>query len=126
MKFNMDCARDILITVESQELGKNLSFKELCSKLSDYSEDDIHYACIKLKEANYLEVKVINLCGNDISPIHHIGDLTFNGHEFLSDIRSDNTWNKTKEIAGKVGSYSLHALTQIASEVITNLISSQF
>lgn len=126
MKFNMDCARDILITVENQDLGNTLNFDSLCLILQNYTEDEIYYACIKLNEADYLEVKVINLCGQEISPIHHIGDLTFYGHEFLSNIRSDNNWNKTKEIATKVGSFSISALSQIATGVITQLINSQF
>lgn len=51
-------------------------------------------------------------------------DLTPKAHEFINNIRKDTNWNKTKEVAGKVGSFSLNVLSQIATNVITSLINS--
>ena len=51
-----------------------------------------------------------------------VGDLSPAGHKFLADVRQDNIWNSTKEIAAKVGSKSLDTLIQISSNVITELI----
>lgn len=51
--------------------------------------------------------------------------LSPTGHQFLSDIRSDNNWNKTKEIAKNIGSDSLSALKDIAAGVITAMIQKQ-
>nr|WP_242851552.1 DUF2513 domain-containing protein [Clostridium sp. DMHC 10] len=51
-----------------------------------------------------------------------IHDLSPYGHEFLANIRSDTNWSKTKEIASKVGSFSLDALSKIAVSVVTSLI----
>lgn len=47
------------------------------------------------------------------------------GHQFLSDIRSDNNWTKTKEIAHTVGSESLSAIKDIATGVISSLVQKQ-
>ena len=52
-------------------------------------------------------------------------DLTPLAHQFLSDIREDTNWNKTKEIAKSVGSTSMDAIRQIAAGVISSLIHSQ-
>ncbi len=54
--------------------------------------------------------------------IKSINDLTFVGHEFLEDIKSDNTWNKTKSVAKNIGTFSLHTLKDISAEVISDLI----
>ena len=45
---------------------------------------------------------------------------------FLADIRQDTNWNRTKDIAKNVGSYSIKALSGIASQVIADVISRQF
>ena len=51
-----------------------------------------------------------------------ISDLTPFGHEFISNIRSNNIWSKTKSIAEIVGSKSLDALVNISSGVIAKVI----
>ena len=48
--------------------------------------------------------------------------LSVSGHEFLENIRNNNTWNKTKEISQKLGTSSLNFISQIASNVISDLI----
>mgnify|MGYP002958432843 FL=1 len=58
--------------------------------------------------------------------VGRIYDMTYAGHQFLANIRSDNIWKGTKAIASKIGSSSLDAITQIASNVITELIKAQF
>ena len=50
--------------------------------------------------------------------------LTPEGHQFLSNIREDNNWNKTKEIAASVGSNALDVIKDIASGVVASLIQS--
>lgn len=51
-----------------------------------------------------------------------ISDLSPEGHEFLNNIRDDTNWHKTKEVAGKIGSFSLNMLSQIATNIVTSLI----
>ena len=40
----------------------------------------------------------------------------------LANIRNDNNWNKTKNIAKQMGSFSLETLKDVASNVISDLI----
>ena len=56
------------------------------------------------------------------SSVYKIEDLTYEGHQFLADIRSDTTWNKTKETAKNIGTESLHAIKDIAIATATTLI----
>lgn len=125
MKLNPDCIRDILITIESMEYNSVYTLAKLQANLPDYSEDVLNYHCLQMIDADLLNAKAINVMG-EISPqIWRIFDLTYQGHQFLADIRSDTSWNKTKTIARTVGSESLHALKDIAVGVVTSTIQKQ-
>ena len=125
MRLNSDCIRNILITVESIEYDTAYSMSEFCNKLPNYSEDELNYHCLQLIDAGFLNATAINIMGHTTPRVWKIFDLTYPGHQFLADIRSDTTWNKTKVIAKSVGSESVHALKEIAVGVVTSAIQSQ-
>lgn len=123
MRLNPDCIRDILLTVEENTgYGTSMHYDDDTSYeyLESYTHDEVMYH-IRQSEFSNLIIKVSYFIGggcliNDLSPM---------GHEFLANIRSDTNWNKTKDIAKNVGSYSLDALSKIATSVITSMINSQ-
>ena len=124
MKLNPDCIRDILLCVEANtDLQHFLSIgpQDIPEEISQYSLDEIMY-----------HIKQAELSGLLIAPSWYLDGgcmikyLLPSGHQFLSDIREDTNWNKTKEIAKTVGSNSLDALKQIATEVISSVIKNQF
>lgn len=125
MILNPDCVRDILLTIESGNLGDYWNVEKLAAKIP-YSEDEIHYCCLKLDEAGFVDVCTVPQMGTSVEGIKSIHDLTFYGHEFLENIKNDNNWNKTKDIAKSVGSFSINALKDISASVISNLITAQF
>ena len=121
MRLNPDCIRDILFVVEnnatySNYVSEETIFKELTPK---YSREEILYH-VRQCEHTRLFLKVVHYFGG-----FSIQDLSPYGHQFINDIRQDNNWSKTKEIAKSVGSFSLDVLKDISSQVITNLISNQ-
>lgn len=122
MKLNPDCIRDILISVEEMDYGSMYTISKLHEKLPIYSEDELQYHCIQLLDGGFLNAKTINVIGYTGPQIWRIFDLTYQGHQFLADIRSDTAWNRTKEIAKNIGSESIHALTDIAVGVVTSAI----
>lgn len=126
LKLNPDCIRDILITVESMEYNTVYTLTTLCQNLSSYSKEELNYHCIQLIDAGLLNAKTINFLGQISPELWRIFDLTYSGHQFLADIRSDTTWNKTKQIAKSIGSESLHAIKDIAIGVVTTAIKNQF
>ena len=126
MRLNPDCIRDILITVESMDYNTAYTLTNLCAQLPSYSDEELNYHCLQLIDAGFLNAKAINVIGQTSPQIWRIFDLTYPGHQFLADIRSDTTWNRTKDIAKTVGSESLHALKDIAVGVITSTIQNQF
>ena len=120
MRLNPDCIRDILLALEEHINNCGIVFSvndknEL--NLNQYSDDEIEY-----------HIQQCNLSGffydysRQLGGAHRIKDLTPLAHEFLANIREDNNWNKTKECAKKIGSFSINALMGIASNVVSAAI----
>lgn len=122
MKPNPDCIRDILITVENMNYNSSYTVQQLHDHLPAYSIEELNYHCLQMIDAELLNAKSMNVIGYISPQIWRIFDLTYTGHQFLADIRSESTWNKTKSIAKNVGSESLHALKDIAVSVVTSAI----
>lgn len=125
MRLNTDCIRDILLAIESMEYGEIWTINTLAEILPDYSINELQYHCIQLVDAQLINASIVNVIKSP-PMVAKINDLTYLGHQFLADIRSDTTWNKTKRIAKIVGSESLHALKDIAINVVTTAIQNQF
>lgn len=87
--------------------------------------DDIHYACKKLSEAEFIDSESAKYLIGGVR-VAVVNDITYAGHEFLANIRKDSVWTGVKSIAGKVGATSLSALAQIATNVVTELIKAHF
>lgn len=120
MKLNSNCVRDILIAIEDstnfQEAVNNNQLEAL-DVLRPYTSEEILYHLRQLSWAGLIQDFNYYADGG-----YSILDLSPKGHEFLNNIRSDENWNRTKNLASKVGSHSLSALQQIASGVISATI----
>lgn len=119
MRLNADCVRDVMLFLE--ENLELVSFLE-CSNIEiNYNSSDVTYTCAKLIEAGYLIGNTtVDLSGHMKVVINSI---TWNGHQFLDNVRSNTVWNKTKETAIKLGSVSVSFLSNIATQIIANVIS---
>lgn len=142
MKLNLDCVRQILLCVEENtDLRKYCFFidsdlEETVTSLGDPPIPIPDYQANLLKKFDNNELiyhirycvqaDLLYLNGSfDVYQIV-IPDLTPKGHDFLENIRDNQVWAGVKSISTKVGSKSLDAITQIASNVITQLIKAQF
>lgn len=124
MRLNPDCIRDLLIAIEDKSTFTSCftySVAANISTLNEYSHEEVLYHANQANMSGF----IIGFQPYDAGNYFTVSDLTPKGHEFLANIRSDTNWNKVKEISRKVGSSSLNALSQIASNVITNIISFQ-
>lgn len=122
MKFNIECVRDVLLEIESLDFNHSLPFKELAQKLDSYSSDELSYTCLKLYEAGFLKI-VIKNTGTSVHVVRII-DITYEGHQFLENIRNQSMWDKIKEKAHSIGSISIPVIQQIAGTVLTDSIQS--
>lgn len=124
MKLNPDCIRDILIYVEAKTDLQNtvhISPNNVPLELSSYKPNELLYHIKQCELSNLFGGKVYWFMDSGCE----IQYLSPSGHKFLSDIRSANAWQKTKQVAGVVGANSIDTLKQIAAGVITALIQNQ-
>lgn len=119
-----DCIRDILISVEEKtSLNDPIRFDpgKIPSTLTQYPDDVILYHVKQCELSGLFGGKTYWFLDGGCM-VQYLSPL---GHQFLSDIRSDNNWTKTKEIAHTVGSESLSAIKDIATGVISSLVQKQ-
>ena len=125
MKLNVNCIRDVLLELEKLPFQQSCSISNLTDALPKYEPDDITYTCLKLAEAGYINIKTIQNIAMSNPIIRSVEDITYEGHQFLANIRSDTVWSNIKEVSKKVGSNSISAISQIATGVITEIIKAQ-
>lgn len=125
MRLNPDCTRDILIFLEERTSANGVleySARNMSEQLNDplrYSAEEVMYHISQCALSGFFVGYEEDCSGNFI-----LRDISPKAHEFLANVRSDTVWNKTKSVAGKIGTTSLNALCQIASTVISELIKS--
>lgn len=124
MKLDHDLVRKILLVIESSDKLQGPNEIELLEKISGtYDRNQIAYSISKLREAKYITGRVV--WGNNAAAMIEPGNLTYEGHQFLDNIRDDGVWKHTKNILSKFSSVSLTLVSKIAAEVITQLIEKQ-
>lgn len=116
MKRDMDLIRDILIKVEEND-GK-LFIKGNVGE-EEYERDCYHVEL--LKEAGFLVANITKTDGGIYYSVS-ISRLTWEGHNFLDNIRSDTVWKKVKSRLAKVGeTASIEVISKIATTIVTQL-----
>lgn len=123
MRLNPDCIRDILLSVEEKSDGMNSVTidRDMFPRLERYTTGEIYYHVRQSADANLLSDMKEDLIGNC-----RVRDLTPIGHEFIANIRKDSLWERTKDTAKMIGSNSLKAIVQIASNVVAEVIKAKF
>jgi hypothetical protein len=108
MKRDMDLVRSILLTIEQSPQAKIARIPSIGS----YTDDELAEHTRLAFSAGLLEgVQHQSMKGPP--QFLNVG-LTWDGHEFLEKIRDPDVWDKTKTAAGKVGSWSLPLLADLA------------
>lgn len=128
MKLNHDLVRLSLLYIEEYAFyRKSVSSDDMIKTkdFANYTKDEIVYTLDKLIEAGYIK-GVIKKSDMDFNPklIAIISSITWQGHEYLDNIRDDIVWNKTKKAFSKFTSVSLSVANKIATQVITSMIMS--
>lgn len=113
MILDRDCVRDLLLTIESDSFNNTLFLEKICenSRIKSYSKETVTYAIQKLKEANYIHA-TIQYAGN--APYFvSVSSITWEGHNFLDNVRDPAIWDKVKTSSSKVTSVSLPLLAEL-------------
>ncbi len=135
MKLDPECVRDVLLYLESN-LGyvdrydcglehSEITFKTIADDLSkehDYDTDSVNYAIEKLLEVGFITSNKQARGNNNTILYAPISDITWNGHQFLNNIRKQSIWDATKSGAKKIGATSITALNMIAMEIVKTIV----
>lgn len=118
MKLNHDSVRELLL-----ELEENLDLSDQVELNQENSPEDKLYAAMKLIEAGYVDGTTHRFMGGGF--IIWIKSITWEGHQFLDNIRPKTSWETAKTTASKIGGASIKILSDIAAKVTTELINNQ-
>lgn len=122
MKLNHDCIRDVLKQVEN-----DMHFTEMKQSLSlnidGYSHDEVTYTLMLLVDSGYVVGDIRKYNDGAVNVLYK--HLTMKGHELLDNIRDDNVWKSTKEKLNKISSVSIGIINDVASQIISNILSKQ-
>jgi hypothetical protein len=118
MKCDMDLIRDLLLHVESDPLfdGRRWVSPDTPADFDpsgNHSMEEINYHLDLLIEAGFLK-------GKPGASFHAplINRLTWDGHEFLNDIRDQDIWSKTKKRLEGLQSVALGIVAEVAKAEI--------
>lgn len=124
MKLDHDCVRDVLIYIEDKhKMGSFLHLDDFldAKELHKYDPDEIKYVLLKLLEAKYIEASP-PAYSNGILVEFSCGGLSWDGHQFLENIKDPKIWKKTKKAASKVASASLTILSSLAASILSKYL----
>lgn len=129
MKFNLDCARDILfllenkLTISSDLEIELLSLGDIMPNLKEYDPGEIVNTLLVLEEADFIIADAVY--GNGCISELIVSRITYDGYQFIENIRPESVWSTIKSISSKIGSFSIDTASQIAVGVLTSLINDQ-
>ena len=137
MKLDIDCVRDILLSVEENTgLHKSCRFideylmNKSCAAMDVEPEEIPAYqASLQERHSNNKLIYHVNYCVKagliEAADDHEgfavlVSDLSFSGHELLENIRSHGNWEKIKAILSALGSFSIGTLQQAAADFVAS------
>lgn len=122
MKLDVECVRNILITLEKQSYFVKKTSQDFAALLPRYTFDQIIYTCWRLYEGGYINLFLFYPPNSPDPLIRYIGDLTFQGHEFLADIKPKSNWDKLSGALKLGGSASFKAIANVAIDLGTDIL----
>ncbi|MGO3375702.1 DUF2513 domain-containing protein [Brochothrix thermosphacta] len=120
MKLNHDLVRDILLFIESHQIDSNMDIGS--SQLVEVADkhhatfEEIEYTVDRIAEAGFINSIP------DMGETYIIESITWDGHEFLDNVRDPTIWNKTKQTASKLSSVSMPIIAGIAIKHIAEIL----
>lgn len=122
MILDRDCVRDLLLTIESDGFNNTLFLEKICedSRMKSYSNETVTYAIQKLKEANYINASI--LIADGAPYLVSVSSLTWEGHNFLDNVRDPSIWEKVKSKSSKLTSVSLPLLAELGLSFVKEQI----
>ena len=126
MKLNLDCVRDILLSIEELTDGfqtftwanmTGFQATEQFIRLHGYNPEEVSCHVVQCMQHGFLKDGRVYPDGG-----FSVRDLSPEGHAFIANIRNDGVWQATKERIKPLGTVALGVATQIASQVVRKIL----
>lgn len=125
MKLDVECIREILFYLEdtleyTNELYKHktVTMYQVIENIHNnkgLDKNSLAYAIEKLCEIHFIEADIkYGVCHSFM--FCNIYDISYQGHQFLENIRPESVWEKTKTIVSSVGNHSLKFIEDTAQK----------
>lgn len=119
MKRDMDLVRQILINFEGSEKDRSgsssLSDMDLSKELLDY-----HFGL--MVSGGLLKEHISTPNPSFLARFHSGYSLTWEGHDFLENVRDPEIWQKTKDGAKAAGGFTVEILSDLAKGLVKTQI----
>lgn len=128
MKLNPEHVRSILFFLEDH-LSINSELEVSTIDIYDLKESldcpigEIANTLLVLEDADFIRLSRYS-ANNSIDDIS-VYRITYSGYEFIEHIRPETVWDKVKSVGANVGTLSIDIISQIAVNVISQLINGQ-
>lgn len=119
MKLDNDCIREILLFIEDNTDFENsfIDVDIITEKLNAYDINTLYYHIKMIAQADLVD----EVFWADSRP-YEISNLSWNGHQYLSNIRDDKVWKMMKDYTSKLSSVSLQFLISIAPTFVEKVL----
>ena len=119
MRINNECARKVLIEVEKIPFGKFITVEELCSKLNEFTmEEVIHITSLYNRERYITLIDHMGYDDNDLLRDNRIKGLSDRGYKSLDLLRDDEIWNLMKKKIDNFNDLSIFTIMSIANKIL--------
>jgi len=120
MKRDFELVRKLLFFFEAKEDPSVIEVPPI----EGYPENIIKYHCTLLYDAGFLRCEPVRSSTSErvikVLPF----ELTWDGHEFLDNIRSEGAWQEIKKFSKEKGlALSFNIVNELAKKLIINVIS---
>jgi len=134
--MNEEKIKDIMLCIDKnlcipdrEALPRPLSWRIIYSDeslLEKYSQEEIKYTLIQLKEAGYIVTHRYQYNKNTNHVLCFIiGQITQNGYVFIDSAKNQKLWNKIKTKCNNIETKSCESILKIAIAVATTYITKQ-
>ncbi|MEN6519320.1 MAG: DUF2513 domain-containing protein [Methanospirillum sp.] len=115
--MEIDLIRELLLKIEECTDRDGLGHMEI----PGYSQDQIAYHVYLLKDAGFINAVLFDT--STIPEAYVILGLTWDGQNFLNNVRSTTIWNQVKERAGQLGGgVSIMILGRLAEAFVNSAL----
>lgn len=118
MELNKDLVRNLLLNLEDKKTDSSMSQKEIddFAETQNISTKQMIYTIQRLEEAGFIKISIQYASNKPYW--YHISSITYEGHQFLDNIRDPKVWKITKEKVSQITGVSLPIIGQVASAYI--------